>query len=412
MISLSNLRFALLAATILLSSQITWAAANQYEQLLHEGAQHAAQKEPEKAVASYSKAIESNPKNAAAYLKRAFQYCRMKKFDEAKADYDKAISIEPKNAKTYRERGCMLGSLRRYHEAIKDFSKSIEINPKMSTPYIDRARAWQALGEPEKARKDLDTALKYYSGNENVGIKNKSVYFTYGTSANKNASQKKLAEIGKGLCVALRGNLAGESGDLDEALQDIHDSNGMIQVRPDRRAVKRSFKEKGKIEKLINSYSQLIYLNPKDVDSFYNRGIIYVSLKQWDTATTNFARVVELSKWSGKAPLQASIWRGIGLCKQNKKREAQKVLREAAAKCKDKNWPRPLLSYLEGTTSKEEILKTAQGLDQKTQAHCVIGFIESTPGKSAESIKHFEWIEKNGDTTLDEFVIALNELPS
>lgn len=409
---MANLRIAMLAASMVLSSQSVLAAAGQYEQLMKEGAQHAAQREPDKAVASYSKAIESDPKNAAAYLKRAFQYCRLKKFDEAKADYDRAIRLEPKNAKTYRERGCMLGSLRRYHEAIQDFSKSIEINPKMSTPYIDRARAWQALGQPEKARKDLDTALKYYSGNENVGIKNKSVYFTYGANPNKNTSQKKLAAIGKGLCVALRGNLAGESGDLDEALQDIHDSNGMIQARPTRRSVQNSFREKGKVEKLINSYSQLIYLNPKDTDSFYNRGIIYVSLRQWDAATTNFARVVELTKWSGRAPVQASIWRVIGLYKQNKKLEAQKTVREAAAKCKDGSWPRPLLTYLEGKTSKEEILKSARGLEQKTQAHCVIGLMESAEGKNAESIKEFEWIEKNGDITLDEFVIALNELPS
>lgn len=403
---------AVLAAFLSVSNAHGSAANAQYDQLMQEGVQSAIRKDPQKAVFYFSKAIKEKPNDSKAYLKRAFQYCWLKKFDEAKADYDMAISIDPKNAKIFRERGCLFGRTRRYEDAIKDFTESIRLDPKISTPYLDRARAYQALGQADKAQKDIDAALKFYSGKEKVGVKNNQVYFTYGNNKTVNPTQRQLARIGKGLVVALRGNISGAAGDLDEALLDMNQSAGMIRNRPDRLAVKKSFNQKGKVEKLIKSYSELIYLNPKDLDSFYNRGIVYISMKQWDSAATNFARVSYLAKWNGKAAVQASIWRCIGLRKMNKKAEADKVVSEAIANCRDKDWPYPLLCFLFGIKSKDEILKDARTLEQKTQAHCIVGLKEGLEGHKSESLRHYEWIEKYGDLTVDEFVIALNELPN
>ena len=401
----------MIAALLFFNHSSCFAAVSQYEKYMQDGAQCVVRKDTQNAVEFFSKAIKEKPNDTKAYLKRAYQYCLLKKYDQAKADYDRAISLDPKNAKTYRERGCLLGATHKYQDAIKDFSKSIELNPIVSTPYMDRARAYQALGKPEMARKDIDMALKFYSANQKVGVKNNSIYFTYGSNSGANPTQKKLAGMGKGLVLALRGNLSGVTGDLDEALLDMNQSAGILQGRPERSSVRKSFNQKGKVEKLINTYSQLIYMNPRDLDSFYNRGIVYISLKQWDAAASNFTRVVELAKWDGKAAVQASIWRYVALRKQKRKTEAERVLSEATANCKEKGWPHPLLMYLSRLKSKDEILKSAHGAEQETQSHCLIGLMEGLAENKSESIKHFEWIEKYGDISLDEFVIALNELP-
>lgn len=176
--------------------------------------------------------------------------------------------------------------------------------------------------------------------------------------------------------------------------------------------VSKSMGEKGKVEKLIKGYSQLISMNPKDVDSYYNRAMVYLSLKRWGQATNDFSRVVELSQWKGKTAVQASIWRYVCLRKQDKNGEAAQVLQLAQSKCADKAWPYALLGYLQGEKKFKDIVALARGPEQQTQARCVAGFAEAFNGHGPESIKQFEWVEAQGDLSMDEFVIALNELPA
>ena len=59
----------------------------------------------EKAIEDYSKAIENNPKFAAAYLNRGDAYKNKSDYNKAIEDYSMAIAIDPKLAAAYKNRG-------------------------------------------------------------------------------------------------------------------------------------------------------------------------------------------------------------------------------------------------------------------------------------------------------------------
>ncbi len=110
------------------------------------------------ALASYSKVVELDPRNAAAYKARGDVYnYRLSKGTEALADYAKAIAIDPKYTEAYMERGVTFGSssYSSYDKAIADFSKVIELSPKNTFAYHQRGYAYYKLKKKAEALADF-----------------------------------------------------------------------------------------------------------------------------------------------------------------------------------------------------------------------------------------------------------------
>ena len=110
------------------------------------------------ALASYSKVVELEPRNAAAYKARGDVYnSRLSKPAEALADYAKAIEINPKYSEAYMARGLLLGSswYSSYDKAIADFSKVIELSPKDTFAYHQRGYTYYKLKKKAEALADF-----------------------------------------------------------------------------------------------------------------------------------------------------------------------------------------------------------------------------------------------------------------
>ena len=60
-------------------------------------------KDNKREIADFDKAIELDPKNAAAYFSRGTTKPEMHDYKEAIADFDKAIELDPENIDHYRE---------------------------------------------------------------------------------------------------------------------------------------------------------------------------------------------------------------------------------------------------------------------------------------------------------------------
>ena len=80
------------------------------------------EKNPEKAIKHYNKAIDLNPQNAGAYYNRGNAYFDLQEYQKALNDYDKAITLNPQYAKAYGNRGSAYSDLKKYPEAINDYS--------------------------------------------------------------------------------------------------------------------------------------------------------------------------------------------------------------------------------------------------------------------------------------------------
>jgi tetratricopeptide (TPR) repeat protein len=108
---------------------------------------------------------------AVTYYNRGLGYGAERDYDRAIADYTKAIELAPKFANAYNNRGTVYGITGDHARAIADFTKAISLDPKNANAYNNRCLGLAVSGRPQSALTDCDTALRlrpdYVSAFEN-----------------------------------------------------------------------------------------------------------------------------------------------------------------------------------------------------------------------------------------------------
>ena len=92
-------------------------------------------RDPRKAIRLFTKAIELNPEDAGAYIRRGDAFIYLGRFEEAISNFDEAIKLNPEDAAAYSHRGAALIFLDRLEEAIADYDKANELNPESAFIY-------------------------------------------------------------------------------------------------------------------------------------------------------------------------------------------------------------------------------------------------------------------------------------
>ncbi|MEM8780974.1 MAG: tetratricopeptide repeat protein [Cyanobacteria bacterium P01_G01_bin.49] len=101
------------------------------------------------------KAIQEDPNNADAYLKRGIIRSHSQEdFTGAIEDFTKAIRLQPE-AETYNYRGTAYFWLQKYQKAIEDYEQAIALDPVLAIAYYNRAYAQLELGNTSKAIEDF-----------------------------------------------------------------------------------------------------------------------------------------------------------------------------------------------------------------------------------------------------------------
>ena len=113
-----------------------------------------------KKIGYFTKALELNPKLAAAYEKRGLLYYFQGKYDKAIQDYNSYLDLEPAKAEAYRMLGIGYLKSENCEPAIENFTRAIEMEPKNLTAYAYRAEAFRLSGKGEKAFLDANKAIE------------------------------------------------------------------------------------------------------------------------------------------------------------------------------------------------------------------------------------------------------------
>lgn len=82
-----------------------------------------------RALESYTKAIQLDPGNADSYYNLAFMYVELKEYDQARENFSKAIRFQERNYKAYYGRGFTFEVVGDIGNARKDYEKALEILP-------------------------------------------------------------------------------------------------------------------------------------------------------------------------------------------------------------------------------------------------------------------------------------------
>jgi tetratricopeptide (TPR) repeat protein len=113
-----------------------------------------------KKIELFTKALELNPKLAAAYEQRGLLYYFQGKYDKVIQDYQTYLDLAPEKAQAYRMLG--LGYLKSgdYESAIAHFTRSIELESQHPAGYAYRAEAYRLSGKDEEAIRDSTAAVE------------------------------------------------------------------------------------------------------------------------------------------------------------------------------------------------------------------------------------------------------------
>jgi tetratricopeptide (TPR) repeat protein len=213
----------------------------------------------ENAVKDYTIAISISP-DANYYSNRGYSYNRLGEYEKAAVDCTKAIELDQKNANNYQNRGISFINLGEYKKAIEDCTKAIELNPKYSGAYVNRGLCYYNLKDYNNALKDYAKAIEYNPADST-------------------------AHLNQGVC----------------------------------------YYELSDIENAIKCYSEAIEINPDYKDAYNNRGNCYADLKNYQNALDDYTKAI------GIDPGFAIAYRNRAECyeKTGEKEKAKKDYKKA-----------------------------------------------------------------------------------
>ena len=110
-----------------------------------------------------TRATAQTPDDAEAYNLRGIAYSENGDQDRAIATFSKAIELKPDFAEAYNNRGIAYGEKGEYNLAIEDYNKTIQLKPNRAEAYNNRGAAYINKGEIDRAIKDCSKAIELNS---------------------------------------------------------------------------------------------------------------------------------------------------------------------------------------------------------------------------------------------------------
>ena len=208
-----------------------------------QGFSYAIEGDYEKAIAEFTRIIQSNPENWAAYLARGHLHASNKDFDRAISDYNRAIRLNPENSAAYVARGLMHSINEDYESAVADFDKAIELGSQDWEAYTGRGAILVLTDEYERGIGDLDKAIEL-SPNQAYAYRLRGI--AYST----------------------------HKADYDSAIAD---------------------------------FNKNIALSPEDAAAYQDRGVSWFLKKDYDKAIADFNRATALDPESTKSQIYRSL---------------------------------------------------------------------------------------------------------
>jgi len=146
-----------------------------------------------RAIAAFTRAIETEPKYAEAYVKRGLAYYRAEQYKLALADYTRTLDLNRYHADAYASRGDAYRALGNGQQAIADYSASLK---KRWNARVMRRRAHTHLeqGNVQNALSDYSTVIKRQPSAEAYYARG-SAYLSLSNERDENRLKLALADL-------------------------------------------------------------------------------------------------------------------------------------------------------------------------------------------------------------------------
>jgi tetratricopeptide (TPR) repeat protein len=200
------------------------------------------EKNYDRAIQDYSKAIELNPNYTEAYYNRGIVFTNENNYDRAIQDYSKAIELNPNYTEAYNNRGNIFKNNKNYDRALEDYNKAIELNPKLTEAYNNRGVVFINKNRNADAISDFNKAIEL-NPKLTEAYNNRGIVFI-----NENKNSEAISDVNKAI-------------ELDPDFADAYNNRGIIFYREKR------------YEEAISNYTKVIALKADNALAYYNRGL-------------------------------------------------------------------------------------------------------------------------------------------
>lgn len=134
----------------------------------------------DQAVSYFSRIIQRDPTNAAAYANRGSAWFKLKQYDRTIEDLTQALHFQPVTLEYYNKRGLAWLAKREFSIAIMDFTDALQINVDYALSYDYRGIARMRNGDLAGAIEDFKEALRIDDTSPTVNLHRGNAWWLVG----------------------------------------------------------------------------------------------------------------------------------------------------------------------------------------------------------------------------------------
>lgn len=261
--------------------------------------------------------------------------------------FDKVVALLPLSPFGWLNRGLVKRDLKNCRGAVADFDKALALDPGAFTALYQRGNCRQALGKYEEAIDDYSKAIALPGRIE-----------------------------GRFLAYFGRGDAARRLARLEQAHAD---------------------------------YSAAAALRA-DTNALRSRGWIGFYMGRWEEAFRDLSRYVHITDAKEPDSAYAVILATLALERSGNAIGAKDYLADLSPRLDPKAWPAPVIAFLKGGISQAQLLKSARGAGERTEALAYAGERLLASGQREPGVAALRQVLNKGEPGYFEYDLAYHEL--
>ena len=380
------------------------------------------------AITDFGQVLRLNPANAYAWYGRGDAYWAMGQRDKALSDYDETLRLDPGAAWAWCARANVHRAKSEYELAMRDYDAALRLSPEDPWIWYSRATAYRDTGDNARAIADYGQALRYDPRYVSAWFARAQVERSAG------ALDRALADYGEVLRLSPKNaaawyNRANLHAELGAAEQAVADYNQALSLSPQdawayyNRA--RLQAQLGRYEAAAADYRQALAHNPQNADALFGLGTAQYLSGRYAEAIDSLGKALAapsdamLTLGAPGAIADASaearyrlIWRY--LARRRAGQDGTAELRQADAANQGRGWPAPVVDYLLGSISAEQLLASAatqaDSASRSCEAEAYIGEAQLLGQQREAALKQLRQAHDHCPHGFVEYALAAAEL--
>jgi tetratricopeptide (TPR) repeat protein len=249
----------------------------------------------DEAVRSYDRALEIDPRFAAAWNNKGNSFRRLGRHDEAICCYDKALEMDPQDTAAWNNKGNSLHSLGRDEEALRSYDRALALDPRFAAAWSAKGGVLGDLARDEEAIRCYDRALELKPEHANAWHGKGVRLYSLGRYEEAVRCCEKAMEFGPqdGKTWTIMGHSLLHLGRHDEAARCCDKA---LELDPGLSVAWYSrgilYGEQGRYEEAIGCFDKSLELDPQDEAAWYNKALGEDRIGRRQDAVRSYAQFI------------------------------------------------------------------------------------------------------------------------